>query len=150
MDVAGHEITEAGIDRLTHRSRCGAVPFGMTGRKKLLEIGSLPVADAGRTVVGDVVGAPTGRQRAAKFFAVVEREGEIARRMTLAAMRERFREISPAVPFRALRRVGLETPVSAEEHVPNAHQPALIEGKAQRVLDVFLMHRREAEEIGLD
>ena len=51
----------------------------------------------------DVEGAPARGQRAGEFLAVVEREGQIARRMAFAAMRQRFGEIGAAVPFRALR-----------------------------------------------
>ena len=89
----------------------------------------MPVACVG----GDVVGAPAGRHRAGEFAAVVERQGEVARRVAFAAMRQRLGEIGAAVPLRALRGVGREAAVGIEEQRPKRHRPALIKGERQRV-----------------
>ena len=57
---------------------------------------------------------PSGCHRAGEFLAIVKREREIARRVALAAMRERFGEIGASVPLGALRRVGLEANIFIE------------------------------------
>ena len=84
------------------------------------------------------------------FLSVVEREGQIARRVAFAAMRQRFGEIGAAIPFRALRRIGLEAGVRIEQRRPEHHRPALVERKGERVFRRRRMHRRQAEQIGLD
>ena len=59
-----------------------------------------PAANARGPVGTDVEGAPARGQRTGEFLPVVEGERQIAGRMALAAMRQCFREIGAAVPFR--------------------------------------------------
>ena len=59
---------------------------------------------------------------------------QISRRVTFAAMRERFGDIRAPVPFWTLRRVGLKPPIFVEERRPETHQPALVERQWKRVL----------------
>src|SRR6266851_5637085 len=109
-----------------------------------------PAAYAGGLVRSDVVGAPARRQRAGEFLAVVEREGEVSRRVAFAAMRQRLREIGAPVPLRALRGIWLKPRIQIEQRRPEAHRPALVERKRQRIVGVRRVHRRQAEQIGLD
>ena len=89
---------------------------------------------------------PSGCHRAGEILAIVEREREIARRMALAAMRERFGEIGAPIPFGALRGVGPETNIFVEQERPRSHQPALIEWESQRVRSIGRTHRGKAIE----
>ena len=93
-----------------------------------------PGADAGALVGRDVEGMPSGRHRAGEFFAVVEREAEIARRMAFAAMRQRFGDIGAAVPLRGFAPCWARSALLAlKKQRPEDHRPALIEREAQRV-----------------
>ena len=74
---------------------------GMSGREIGDEILVAPAANARGLVGTDVEGAPARGQRAGEFPAVVEREGQVARRMALAAMGQRLGEIGAPVPFRS-------------------------------------------------
>ena len=65
-------------------------------------------------------------------------------------MRQRLGDIGAAVPFRALRGVGREAGVGVEQQRPKHHRPALIERKRKSVRAIVGMHRRQAEQIGLD
>ena len=122
----------------------------MSDRKIGDEIVVAPAADAGGLVRGDVEGAPARRHRAGEFLAVVQRERQISRRVAFAAMRQRFGEIGAPVPFRTLRRIGLEARIRIEQRRPEAHRPALVERKGQRIGRRRRAHRRQAEQIGLD
>src|SRR6202021_2458261 len=109
-----------------------------------------PAADAGAFVRRDVEGMPAGRFGAGEFLPIIEREGQVARGVALAPMRQRFGEISPAVPLRALRRVRCESRIGVESPRPKNHRPALIEWKAERVGAVRRAYRRPAKQIGFD
>src|SRR5439155_17900724 len=85
-DVFRRELAQTVVDRFAHRARGRAAAPGVPGRKIGGEIVVAPAADAGRLVRADIEGAPARGDRAAEFFAVVQREGEIARRVALAAM----------------------------------------------------------------
>src|SRR5262249_22744362 len=106
---------------------------GMSGRQVFSKLGITPRPDARGGVRCDVVGAPGADHCACKLVPIVERLAEIARRMTVAAMREGFRQVGPAIPFGATVRMRLKSSVGVVEHRPDSHQPALIEGKAQTV-----------------
>ena len=67
-----------------------------------------PGADPGAAIGCDIESMPSCRDRAAEFLPIVERNRQIARRVTFAAMRQRLGEISASVPLRTLPRVGLE------------------------------------------
>src|SRR3974390_1218567 len=102
----------------------------MARRQIVTQFVCAPRADAGSLIGADVVGIPAGGHRTGKFVSVVERQGQIARRMAFAAMRERLCEIGASVPFCALRYVGLKPTIFVEKRRPDAHQPALIVWKA--------------------
>ena len=70
--------------------------------------------------------------------------------MAFAAMRQRLGEIGAAVPLRRLRGVGLEARIRIEQRRPETHRPALVERERQRIGGRRRMHRRQAEQIGLD
>ena len=61
-----------------------------------------PVAQTRRLVGADIIGAPARSEGAGKFPPVVQRIGEVARGVALAAMAHRLRQIGAPVPFRAL------------------------------------------------
>ena len=75
----------------------------MADRKIGRDILVAPAANARGLVGTDVEGAPARGHRAGEFFPVVQRKRQIAWRMALATMRQRFREIGAPIPFRALR-----------------------------------------------
>src|SRR6202162_610441 len=113
-DIFRPHVAEAVIDRLSHGSGCRTVPHGMAFGE-IDENVLMPGTDAGSRVAGDVVRTPAGGNRTAELPAVVEREGDVARRVTLAAMGERFADIRTAVPFRAVRGVCLKALVAVEQ-----------------------------------
>src|SRR5713101_3817410 len=70
--------------------------------------------------------------------------------VAIGAMRQRLREIGAPIPLRALRGIGLKPRIRIEQRRPEAHRPALVERKRQRIVGVRRAHRRQAEQIGLD
>src|SRR5271155_1172143 len=104
-----------------------------------------PGTDAARRIAADIVSAPTGGQCAAKLLAIVERKSEISRRVTFAAMRQRFGQVGAAIPLRAFIGMWLKALISIEQGRPNAHRPALIEGKGQIIRLVGQIDGHEGE-----
>src|SRR3984885_16136084 len=107
-------MTETLVHSLAHRARGSAVVARVArdevGRHLIIP----PAADAGAFVRRDVEGMPAGGFGAGEFLPVIERKSQIARRVAFAAMRQRFGEISAAIPLRALRGVGREPRMVAE------------------------------------
>jgi hypothetical protein len=72
----------------------------MSGVQMIGDLGVAPIADAGISVLRDVVGPPAVDDVASELVSVVERLAEIARRMAVSAMGERLNQVGAAVPFR--------------------------------------------------
>src|ERR1700730_1603512 len=70
--------------------------------------------------------------------------------MTFTTMAERGRQIGAAIDRGRLCGIGYKAPVAQERHIPECHAPALVERKAEVILLVGYMVRRQAEQIGLD
>jgi hypothetical protein len=113
------------------------VTIGMSDREVGREILVAPAANARGFVGTDVEGAPAGGQRTCEFLPVVERERQIAWRMALAAMGQRFREIGASVPFRTPVGIGREAGVRIEQRRPEGHGPTLVIGECQRISGAF-------------
>ena len=64
--------------------------IGMPDRKIGRDILVAPAANARGLVGTDVEGAPARGQSTGEFFPVVQRKGQITRRMALATMRQRL------------------------------------------------------------
>ncbi len=148
-DVFRGQLAETVVDGFAHRSRCRAMARSMPGRKIGGEVLIRPAANAGALVRADVEGAPAGRHGAGEFVAVVERKGEVARRMAFAAMRQCFHKIRAPVPLRTLRCVGCKARVGVKHRRPEQHRPALVERERKRILGRRRAHRWQAEQIGL-
>ena len=73
----------------------------MAGVKVLCKLGVAPAADTGGGVCGDVVRVPTGGNGSPEFAAIVESLGQIARRMTIAAVLQGFRQVGSTVSIGA-------------------------------------------------
>src|SRR5204863_9223742 len=84
-DVFGRKLTQAVVDRFAHRARGRAATLGVSGREIGGEIIVAPAADASGLFRTDVESAPACGDRTAEFFAVVQRKGEIARRVAFVA-----------------------------------------------------------------
>ena len=61
-----------------------------------------PIAQARCLVGADIIGAPARSESAGKFPPVVQRIGEVAWGVALAAMAHRLRQIGASVPFHTL------------------------------------------------
>jgi hypothetical protein len=114
----GHQLAENCGPRLTHRP--GSSPDRQIGH----EIVIAPAADAGRLVRTDVERAPAGGNRATEFPAVIQRERQIARRMTFATMRERLGRDRRPGSIRSPCRIRLEARIRIEQRRPARHSPS--------------------------
>src|ERR1700722_1709861 len=90
-DVFGGEMTKTEINRFSHATSSAAVRGRMSGRKILFYFGVGPCAYAGLTVRSDVVGLPPVNNRSNIFPATLRREQQVAGRVTITAVRKRFR-----------------------------------------------------------
>jgi len=70
--------------------------------------------------------------------------------MAFTAVPRPFHQVGAAVPLLGLLRVRLEAFVIEKQQVPQGDAPALVERKADVVLPVRLVHRFQAEQVGLD
>ena len=130
--VLRRHLAQACIDRLAHGPR-GAAVTGRVTVRQIREHVIVPGADAGAGVARDVVGTPAGGDRTGELAAVVQREGEVAGRVALPAMRQRLAQIGAAVPFGAARAIGLKALLGVEQCCPDAQRPALVKGERQRI-----------------
>jgi len=85
-------MTKTEIDRLGHATSSAAVRGRVPGRQILFYFGVGPCAYAGFTVRSDVVGLPPVNNRSGVFPATLRREHQVAGRVTIAAVRKRFRQ----------------------------------------------------------
>ena len=103
-----------------------------------------------RPVGGDVVGAPALGDRAGEFPRLSSAWARLRGVWQSPQCAKRFDQIGAAVPIGAAILVRLEPLVRIVEGRPERHQPALIEGESQRIGRWAGVHRRQAEQIGLD
>ncbi len=122
----------------------------MAGGQILRQLLVAPAADAGLFVRRDVGGEPALHHFTAQVLALVKTKPQIARRMALAAVAERRRQIGAAIPLLILVEIRRETLLLEERQVPEFHAPTLVERERQLVLRVGLFHRRQTEQIILD
>src|SRR5277367_6296861 len=139
-------MSEALVDGFAHRTRSRTMLVGMTVSQISRQIGIAPGADAAVAIGGDVVGAPSGLNRAGEFRPVVESLEQVPRSVALSAMRHRLDEIGAAIPLWAALAVRLEPPVAIEQQRPGAHQPSLVERKLQSVGGRRRVDGRKTEE----
>src|SRR5271170_3660925 len=89
-----------------------------------------------------------GRWAAGETFAGGDRAEKIARAVTFGAVSRSVHQISAAIPFRRLRRIGLKRPAVEEQQLPAADQAANVEWKPQVVLSHAARHWRQSFQIG--
>jgi len=92
-NIAGRYVLEALIDGLAHWASCRTAGRRVARRQIVTQLIVTPCANAGSFVGADIERVPPRRQRAGKFISVVECQREIARGVTLAAMRQRLGDI---------------------------------------------------------
>ncbi|AME26218.1 hypothetical protein AXG89_20180 [Burkholderia sp. PAMC 26561] len=148
--VLRRHVLRAVLNHIGHRAGCVRTAVHGAGGEILREFIVRPVADARVLVRRDVVGVPARQFGAAETFAGLQALRDVARRMAFLAMRQAFDQIRPTIPLGALLRVGHETPFLEVEHVPEHHQPALVERKRHLVARRRVVDRRERVEIGAD
>ncbi len=150
LRVVRVEVLQAVLDGFAHRAGGGSAAVRMPVDQVVNDLGITPRSDTEPRVRGDVDGPPSLERRAGKLLAVVEGEAEVAGRVALVAMTQRGREVGASVPLGGLLRIGLESRALEEDRIPESHGPALVERKAQRGRRGLLVHRWQAEQVGLD
>ena len=152
LEVFRRQAAEALVHRLAHRVRTPCrVPARGRSRDSVNISSSRPGADACDGIGADVVCPPARRHRAGELLPVVQREGEIARRVALAAMRERLGQIGAAIP---LRRSSSVRARSACPALKTADQIPITQRWSNGNSSVFgrrrRTHRRQVKQVGLD
>src|SRR5882672_12457974 len=125
-------MTKTEIDRLGHAAPSTAVRGRVPRRQILFHFGVGPCAYAGLTVRSNVVGLPPVNDRSGVFPATLRREHQIAWRVAIAAMRERFGEIRSAIPCRVVGRRRLPLPGGHKQELPGSQRVPLVEGEDER------------------
>src|SRR5579863_6753533 len=121
------------VDGFSHRAGSSSLAVGMSDREIGDDILVAPGADTCALVRGDIKGAPTGGHRTGKLVPVIQSQSEASWGMALSAMGEGLGQIGTPVPFSAVQDIRLETRIPRKKGSPEAHRPALVERKGERI-----------------
>jgi len=152
LEIVVRQVLEVMVDDLGHAS-LDIIEVGFdSGFEKLDDVGDTPIAQAGPQIGRDVGNESAirtvGRPRIGA--GCIGRAEKVARRVALAAVRQRRGEIGAAVPLRRSRRIGRELGVVEVEQLPDGLQKAPGERKADVVTPIGLGDRWQGERVGLD
>src|SRR6202789_2912195 len=114
----------------------------MTLRQIMSDIHIAPGTDPAIAIDRDIIGAPAGLHRAAKFRTIIERLKQVAWRVAFAAMFHRLDQVGSPIPVVTSIDVRFITLTRIEERRPYRHECALVERECQRVGGCGCMYRR--------
>ena len=143
-------MTKTEIDRFGHAAAGAPSRLRVSGGKISFYLFVGPRAYAGLVVRGDVVSLPPVDDRSGVLPSALRREQQVAGRVTIAAVRERFGQIRSAIPCRVVGARRFHRPVGMNRSFQALSTYRWLNGKDERVVGVPQGHRLHSRKVGTD